>query len=67
MLKKSVSLSCLHRWFFIFYFFVLAFKVVWSIMIVDLYNFCFAVVKPESVHAGATLEVPSEEILSKLK
>jgi len=36
-------------------------------MIVDLYNFCFAVVKPESVHAGATLEVPSEEILSKLK
>ncbi|KAJ1262563.1 hypothetical protein BS78_09G118400 [Paspalum vaginatum] len=25
------------------------------------------VVKPESVHAGATLEVPSEEILSKLK
>jgi len=36
-------------------------------MIVDLYNFCFAVVKPESVHSGATLEVPSEEILSKLK
>ncbi|KAF0927679.1 hypothetical protein E2562_035597 [Oryza meyeriana var. granulata] len=25
------------------------------------------VVKPEKVHAGATLEVPSEEILSKLK
>ncbi|RCV18074.1 hypothetical protein SEVIR_3G277800v4 [Setaria viridis] len=25
------------------------------------------VVKPESAHAGATLEVPSEEILSKLK
>ncbi|CAN6328539.1 unnamed protein product, partial [Urochloa humidicola] len=25
------------------------------------------VVKPESVHAGATLELPSEEILSKLK
>ncbi|XP_006655236.1 mitochondrial zinc maintenance protein 1, mitochondrial [Oryza brachyantha] len=25
------------------------------------------VVKPEKVHAGATLEVPTEEILSKLK
>ncbi|KAL6619379.1 hypothetical protein ACP70R_034518 [Stipagrostis hirtigluma subsp. patula] len=27
----------------------------------------FGIVKPEKVHAGATLEVPSEEILSKLK
>jgi hypothetical protein len=26
-----------------------------------------AVVKPEKVHAGATLEIPSEEILSQLK
>lgn len=36
-------------------------------MIVDMLNSVFAVVKPESVHAGATLEVPSEEILSKQK
>jgi hypothetical protein len=28
---------------------------------------CVAVVKPEKAHAGATLEIPSEEILSQLK